>query len=98
MEIKKFEVAVEQYNNADELSEKEKNLLQEARVAVKNSYAPYSEFHVGAAVLLENGEIIHGNNQENTAYQLMCCPIGAPGFCVTAPKLSKLLLTRRKTN
>lgn len=73
MEVKKFEVAIEQYNNADELTEKEKNLLQEARVAVTNSYAPYSEFHVGAAVLLENGEIIHGNNQENTAYPSGLC-------------------------
>ena len=73
MKINKFEVVVEQYNSSDELTAKEKNLLHEAKVAVKNSYAPYSEFHVGAAVLLENGEIIHGNNQENTAYPSGLC-------------------------
>jgi cytidine deaminase len=40
---------------------------------VKTAYAPYSEFHVGAAVLLENGEIIAGNNQENAAYPSGLC-------------------------
>ena len=34
----------------------------------KNAYAPYSHFNVGCAVLLENGEIVTGNNQENAAY------------------------------
>ena len=38
-----------------------------AKNATKNSYAPYSKFNVGAAILLDNGEIITGNNQENAA-------------------------------
>jgi cytidine deaminase len=40
---------------------------------VKTAHAPYSEFHVGAAVLLENGKIVTGNNQENAAYPSGLC-------------------------
>ena len=42
----------------DELTERERRLVDAARAAVEGSYAPYSNFHVGAAVLLDNGEII----------------------------------------
>ncbi len=50
-----------------------KNLIEKAKSATKNSYAPYSNFHVGAAVLLTNGEIVMGNNQENAAYPSGLC-------------------------
>jgi len=50
------------------LSEDEKNLCNKAREAMKTSYSPYSNFRVGAAVLLEDGSIIQGSNQENAAY------------------------------
>lgn len=56
-----------------ECSETEKKLIEAAKEATKNSYAPYSGFRVGAAVLLENGEIISGNNQENAAYPSGLC-------------------------
>src|SRR5690554_7569445 len=52
----------------EECSDIEKKLIEAAKNATLNSYAPYSEFHVGAAALLANGEIITGNNQENAAY------------------------------
>lgn len=61
------------FDDATELSENDKALFLEAKQACKNSYAPYSKFHVGAALLLENGEIIHGNNQENAAYPSGMC-------------------------
>lgn len=48
-------------------------LLSRAQKAAARAYAPYSEFRVGAAVLLENGEIIEGNNQENASYGLTIC-------------------------
>jgi len=48
-------------------------LILKARESVKNGYAPYSGFHVGAAVLLQNGIIITGNNQENAAYPSGLC-------------------------
>lgn len=57
----------------EECSETEKKLIEAAKEATKNAYAPYSGFRVGAAVLLENGEIISGNNQENAAYPSGLC-------------------------
>lgn len=57
----------------DECSEIEKSLIDAAKEATSNAYVPYSHFHVGAALLLENGEIITGNNQENAAYPSGLC-------------------------
>ena len=48
-------------------------LVEEARKATELSYAPYSDFHVGAAVLLSNGEVVKGANQENTSYPCGIC-------------------------
>ncbi|MFV0398376.1 MAG: cytidine deaminase [Bacteroidales bacterium] len=56
-----------------ELSETEKRVVTAAQEATCRAYAPYSEFHVGAALLLSNGEIICGNNQENGAYPSGMC-------------------------
>ena len=56
-----------------ECSEMEKKLIEAAKEATKKAYAPYSGFRVGAAVLLANGEIISGNNQENAAYPSGLC-------------------------
>ncbi len=44
-----------------------------ARKSLESAYAPYSNFNVGAAILLENGEIVMGNNQENAAYPSSLC-------------------------
>ena len=57
----------------DELTERERRLVDAARAAVEGSYAPYSNFHVGAAVLLDNGEIVKGANQENAATPSSLC-------------------------
>ena len=57
----------------EECTETEKNLINAAKQASANAYAPYSNFNVGAALLLENGEIITGNNQENAAYPSGLC-------------------------
>lgn len=56
-----------------ELSPEDKLLVEEARHATTLSYSPYSHFKVGAAVLLENGEIIKGGNQENASYPVGIC-------------------------
>jgi cytidine deaminase len=56
-----------------ELSENEKQLVENAKLALKTAYAPYSGFLVGSSVLLENGEIINGSNQENVAYPSGLC-------------------------
>lgn len=63
----------EVYASAADLSGQERQLLDAAKEALKAAYAPYSNFQVGAAVLLENGEVITGNNQENAAYPSGLC-------------------------
>src|SRR5271166_513647 len=50
-----------------------KSLLDEARGAARNAYAPYSGFRVGAALKLSNGEIVTGTNVENVSYGLTIC-------------------------
>lgn len=57
----------------DSLSEIEKKLFEEAKTARLKAYAPYSNFLVGCGVLLGNGEIHRGNNQENAAYPSGLC-------------------------
>jgi len=57
----------------DELSEAEKNLILIAKDSARKAYAPYSKFQVGAAVLLDNGETLFGNNQENAAFSSGLC-------------------------
>ena len=48
-------------------------LRERATAAAQNSYSPYSRFRVGAAMLLENGEIVAGTNVENASYRLTSC-------------------------
>ena len=57
----------------DELTPTEQALVQKAIDATHNSYARYSNFHVGAACLLENGEVVIGANQENAAFPSGLC-------------------------
>lgn len=57
----------------DELSAEQQQLTYKAKEQVQKAYAPYSGFQVGAAVLLENGEIVTGSNQENSAYPSGLC-------------------------
>lgn len=57
----------------NELLAEDAALVEEARAAITLAYAPYSNFKVGAAVLLENGEVIMGANQENASYPCGIC-------------------------
>jgi len=61
------------YDNSLELPERIQKLMKQAVKARDRAYAPYSNFQVGAAVLLENNKIILGNNQENAAYPSGLC-------------------------
>ena len=61
------------YDSIEELDTETKNLMQIAIEARKTAYAPYSNFSVGTALLLNNGEIIKGTNQENAAYPSGLC-------------------------
>ena len=57
----------------DDLSLEDKNLMLQAFEARKKAYAPYSNFTVGVAILLDNGIVIQGSNQENAAYPSGLC-------------------------
>jgi len=73
MDTKKLTIEYKEYDSIEELSRSEKELLQCAIDAIKGSYAPYSNFNVGAAVKLSNGVIVKGSNQENAAYPSGMC-------------------------
>ena len=57
----------------EELNNKERELIESAKNATLTSYSPYSFFKVGAALRLDNDEIIIGSNQENIAYPSGLC-------------------------
>ncbi len=61
------------YDSFDELPGEIQNLMSESITIRDKAYAPYSEFLVGAALLLENGEVVLGNNQENACYPSGLC-------------------------
>lgn len=73
--MKKVELSTEVfvYEDINELQDLEITLLEKAEEAHSKAYAPYSGFLVGAAVLLDNGEILNGANQENAAYSTCLC-------------------------
>jgi cytidine deaminase len=74
-------IIVYSYN---ELTEDDKKLIDLAKDATKRSYAPYSKFNVGAAILLDNGEIITGANQENAAFPSGTCAERTAAFYASA--------------
>lgn len=61
------------YDSLQELSKADQQLMNQAITARKKAYAPYSNFSVGTAILLDNQEVILGNNQENAAYPSGLC-------------------------
>ena len=61
------------YESRNELNAQQKSLIEAAEKAVEHAYAPYSEFYVGAAVLLEDGTVVKGSNFENASYPLCLC-------------------------
>lgn len=61
------------YGSEDELPNDVKPLMDQAVAIRKKAYAPYSKFRVGAAILLDNGKVVVGSNQENAAYPSGLC-------------------------
>ncbi|MDD2538106.1 MAG: cytidine deaminase [Bacteroidales bacterium] len=57
----------------DKLEPADAQLMEQAVEAARNAYAPYSQFHVGAAVRLVTGEVLKGNNQENASFPAGIC-------------------------
>ncbi|MBO6067751.1 MAG: cytidine deaminase [Bacteroidales bacterium] len=73
MQNKQLNISYQVYQSKDELPAEWKSLLQKAIDATGRAYAPYSNFKVGAAILLDNGEVVCGSNQENAAYPSGLC-------------------------
>ena len=73
MQTKRIRIIISEFNDISELSPNHQKLLEAAREVSQNAYAPYSRFHVGAAVELDNGVIITGSNQENAAFPSGLC-------------------------
>jgi cytidine deaminase len=69
----KLEMPVTIYETMDELPTTHQDVFDAAYAALDDAYAPYSKFHVGVGMRLENGTIIKGANQENAAYPMCLC-------------------------
>ena len=69
----KIESILTVFDNLNELPKAVNALMQKAIEAREKAYAPYSQFHVGAAILLDNDEIVTGSNQENASYPSGLC-------------------------
>lgn len=70
---KTINVEYSEFDSVNELEEIDRELINKAIGIAKKSYSPYSKFPVGAVILLDNGEIYAGNNQENIAYPSGTC-------------------------
>ena len=73
MTNKEIKIAYQEYDSLSELNPEDFTLATAAIEAVESSYAPYSNFNVGAALMYEDGELIQGSNQENAAYPSGLC-------------------------
>jgi len=69
----KIESTLYVFDSIEEVPDIIQSLMKQASSAREKAYAPYSKFSVGAALLLENGEIITGSNQENASYPSGLC-------------------------
>lgn len=63
-----LKISYKEFGSVEELPEADRALVLAARKSSEKAYAPYSKFRVGAALLLENGETVEGNNQENADF------------------------------
>ncbi len=73
-----------EYDTIDELNKEDRGLLEQAKEAANLAYAPYSKYRVGAAVLLTNGVVFTGNNQENVAYPSGLCAERVAAFAASS--------------
>lgn len=73
MQKKHIHIELSSYGSIKDLNPEEQRLTEAALAVAKNAWAPYSKFKVGAAILLDNGEVVTGSNQENAAYPSGLC-------------------------
>ncbi len=85
------------YDSLEELPKEIQDLMSQAVTIRKNAYAPYSKFRVGAALLLDNNNVVLGSNQENAAYPSGLCAervaIFQAGAIYPEAKILKMAIT-----
>ena len=84
MENIELKLSFKVYDDPEKLDEEGKKLLQAAKQCANDAYAPYSNFNVGCALLLEDGTLITGSNQENAAYPSGLCAERVAFFAASA--------------
>jgi cytidine deaminase len=102
VEHKNFSFAYKAYDSAKELPQGDKDLLAAAHDVVHNAYAPYSNFRVGVAILLANGEVVTGTNQENASYPVGICAegtaLGSASSQYPEQAILKMAITAKSAN
>ena len=88
-----LDINYEEYSSLEEMDPRDQALVKEAIEAQKSSYAPYSKFNVGAAVLLEDGTVVRGSNQENAAYPSGLCAERTAMFAANSGYPGKAMLS-----
>ena len=91
MTNKEIKIAYREYESLEQLEAEDRRLADAAIDAMKNAYAPYSGFSVGAAVMFEDGEIVKGSNQENAAYPSGLCAERTALFYASASRPDKAM-------
>lgn len=89
--MKEFHIDISiQFFALEELSEADRSLIEQAKMMTSTSYSPYSHFKVGAALLLEDGQVFTGSNQENAVFPVGLCAERTAFFAASAnaPKVA----------
>ena len=86
MEKKTLTIDYCEYGSLAEMPEDDRELMESAMRAAAGAYAPYSHFHVGAAVRLADGSVVTGSNQENIAYPSGLCAERVALFSASAQR------------
>ncbi len=102
MRKKELQIHVYEYDTVIELPAADQKLILAAREASEHAYAPYSRFYVGAALMLDNGKMIKGNNQENADYTDGICAERVALFYANAnypnSKVESMAITAKNVN
>lgn len=90
------------YTTIEDLDSESKYLVHKAKEATGHSYSPYSKFCVGSAIILEDGTVVSGANQENASYPLCMCAERVALYAVAAQfpgkRIMKMAVVAHKKN
>ncbi len=93
MNEQKFTITYERYSGLNDLNIADRALCVSAEKALTTSYSPYSKFRVGTAILLEDGDVVLGSNQENVAYPSGLCAERVALFSIGATRPGAVIKT-----